>query len=141
MQLKSGSAAVSNLQNEKFASIAHDIATSTQMSRVQTRGLKRAYAEGWYVERNLYTRIISLKAKQPANMYHAFAIARPVQVDLIQRHWSGAPNPTHCHWRHKCRTLHQQCQRTPRSTESTDHVGNSNRDYNSHDFVIPLDAS
>jgi hypothetical protein len=48
----SSSTAVANLQKEKFASITHDVAASSQTSKVQTQVLKEAYAEGWCVERN-----------------------------------------------------------------------------------------
>ncbi|KAM0692525.1 hypothetical protein Q7P36_007079 [Cladosporium allicinum] len=43
----STTAAVANSQHEKLASITHDVAVSTQTSRVQIRGLEEAYTEGY----------------------------------------------------------------------------------------------
>lgn len=133
--------AVAISQKERFASIAHDVAASYQVSIVQTQGLEKAYAEGWYVERDPSFQTTFLKTKQPRDMYYAFAVTRSVQVDLFQRDWSSSDNPMHCHKRHQYRTCHQRCQRTSRGTDSTNRIANSNRDNNSHDFVIPLDAS
>jgi hypothetical protein len=79
-------AALSDSQNEEFASISHDVAASAQASTAQTRDLKQAYVEGWYVERDPSFHTTLLKTRQPPDMYYAFAVTRPVYLDLIQHH-------------------------------------------------------
>lgn len=81
------------------------------------------------------------KIKQPPDMYRAFAITRPVQVDLIRRRCSGSANTTHCHSRLRCRAHHQRSQRTRGGVDSAHRITNPHPDNDSHDFVIPLDAS
>jgi hypothetical protein len=93
---------LSDSQNEKFASITHDVAASTQVSTAQTRDLEEAYTEGWYVERNPSLQIALLKTKQPPDTYYAFATTRPVHVNFVRHHWSGSANPAHRHRRLQC---------------------------------------
>jgi len=137
-------ALLSDLQNEKFASIAHDVAASTQVSTAQIRGLQGAYTEGWYVARDSSFEKTLLIVRQPPDTYYAFAITKAVHIDFIQRHWSSwssSANSTHCHKRLQCRACHQRSQRTPRGADIADRIANTGRDDDSHDFIIPLDAS
>ena len=137
----SSSTSVADSHNQKFASIAHDIAASAQASRAQTRGLEHAYTEGWYFAPNTSFQTTLLKTEKPSDTYYNFAITRPVHVDLLQRHWSGSAKPTHCHQRLQCRACHQRSQRTSRGTDSADLITKSDRDNDSDDFVVRLDAA
>jgi len=134
----SSSTSVADSHNQKFASIAHDIAASAQASRAQTRGLEHAYTEGWYFAPNTSFQTTLLKTEKPSDTYYAFATTRPVYVNLIQRHWSSSANSTHCL---QCRACHQRSQRTPRGTGSADLITKSDRENDSDDFVVRLDAA